>query len=163
VELREVLVALRVSWWLPLVGLVVGAASGLVLSLLQTPQYTSQTQLFVSVSGTESTSEAFQGSQFSQERVSSYARLVAGEELAGRVIDRLGLEESPAIVSDQVAAAVVTDTVLIDVTVTDPSAERAQLIAQVVGDEFTSFPQRRSRRSGRPPHRGGFGSPESSS
>lgn len=138
-ELREVLVALRVSWWLPLIGLLVGAASGLVLSLLQTPKYTSQTQLFVSVSGTESTSEAFQGSQFSQERVSSYARLVAGEELAGRVVDRLGLEEAPVTISDQIAATVVTDTVLIDVTVTDPSAERAQLIADAVGDEFTSF------------------------
>ncbi|SFK92429.1 polysaccharide biosynthesis tyrosine autokinase [Geodermatophilus ruber] len=138
-EFREVLAALRAAWWLPLIGLLVGGAAALLVSLLQTPLYTASTQLFVSTRDTASTSEAFQGSQFSQQRVTSYARLLTGEELAGRVVDRLGLDESPSALSEQITATAVTDTVLIDVTVTDPAPEQAQRIAAAVGEEFTAL------------------------
>lgn len=138
-ELREVLAALRAAWWLPLVGLVVGGGAALAVSLLQTPLYTSSTQLFVSTRDTASTSEAFQGSQFSQERVASYARLISGEELAGRVVDRLGIDESAGALSDRIIATAVADTVLIDVTVTDESPEQAARLAGAIGEEFTSF------------------------
>jgi receptor protein-tyrosine kinase len=139
VELREVLTALRAAWWLPLAGLFVGGVAALTVSLLQTPLYTSSTQLFVSTRDSVSTSEAFQGSQFSQERVASYARLITGEELAGRVIDQVGLDQSPGRLADRITASAVTDTVLIDVTVTDESPEKAKRIADAIGDEFTAF------------------------
>nr|WP_239520253.1 polysaccharide biosynthesis tyrosine autokinase [Blastococcus saxobsidens] len=137
--MREVLAALRAGWWLPLIGLVVGGAAALIVSLLQAPLYTSSTQLFVSTRDTASTSEAFQGSQFSQQRVTSYARLITGEELAQRVIDRLGLEVSPGELSARITATAMSNTVLIDVTVTDESPERTQRIADAVGAEFTEF------------------------
>lgn len=138
-ELREVLAALRAAWWLPLIGLIVGALGALGMSLLQTPLYTSSTQLFVSTTDSTSTSAAFQGSQFSQQRVTSYAQLITGKELAGRVIGRLGLAMTPAELQNEITATAVTDTVLINVTVTDPSAQRAQAIAQAVGQEFTAM------------------------
>ncbi|MGY1805894.1 polysaccharide biosynthesis tyrosine autokinase [Blastococcus sp. SYSU D00669] len=138
-ELRNVLSALRAAWWLPVLGLLVGGAAALLASLLQTPQYTSSTQLFVSTRDTATTSDVFQGSQFSQQRVASYARLLTGDELAGRVIDRLDLDLSPQELRERVTATAVTDTVLIDVTVTDHSAEGAQAIAEAFGDEFTDF------------------------
>ena len=138
-ELREVLAALRASWWLPAVGILVGALVAVGASLLQTPLYTSKTQLFVSTTDSTSTSDVFQGSQFSQQRVTSYARLLTGEELAQRVIDRLDLDLSPRQLAQEISAAAVTDTVLIDITVTDPSPERAQQIAAALGSEFTTF------------------------
>ncbi|MGR6967092.1 polysaccharide biosynthesis tyrosine autokinase [Geodermatophilus sp. URMC 61] len=138
-NLREVFAALRGWWWLPLIGLLIGGALALAVSLLQTALYTSSTQLFVSTRATTSTTEAYQGSQFSQQRVTSYARLITGEELAGRVIDRLGLDETPGELSDQITATATPGTVLIDVTVTDPSADQAQRIADALGDEFTVF------------------------
>lgn len=138
-ELREVLAALRAAWWLPGLGLVIGGAAALAVGLLQTPQYTASTQFFVSTRDGASTSDAFQGSQFSQQRVTSYARLITGEDLAGRVVDRLDLDVSPGALSDAITASAVADTVLIDVTVTDKSPEQAQRIAEAVGDEFTEF------------------------
>lgn len=138
-QLREVLAALRAAWWLPFIGVGVGGVAALVVSLLQSPLHTSSTQLFVSTRDSASTSEAFQGSQFSQERVTSYARLITGEELAGRVIERLNLDVRPADLSDRITATVGTGTVLIDVTVTDEFPERAALIADAIGDEFTAF------------------------
>jgi receptor protein-tyrosine kinase len=139
VELRNAVAALRGAWWLALVGLIVGGTGGLVASLTATPLYTSSTQLFVSTRDSASTSEVFQGSQFSQQRVASYARLLTGEELAARVVDRINLSQSASVLSDQIVATTAPDTVLIDVTVTDSSPQAAQQIAEAVGVEFIDF------------------------
>src|SRR4051794_1961777 len=139
VELRELLAALRAAWWLPLVGLVVGGGAALLVSLLQTPLYTSSTQLFVSTRDSASTSDVFQGSQFSQQRVTSYAQLITGDELASRVINRLNLDMPTSDLRGEITATAATDTVLIDVAVTDPSPQRTRDIAEAVGTEFTAF------------------------
>ena len=138
-NLREMTAALRSGWWLLLVGLVLGGVVALVLSVLQTPLYTSTTQLFVSATASASTSDALQGSQLSQQRVTSYAQLVTGEKLARRITERLHLQMAPASLADEISATAVPDTVLIDVAVTDPSADRAQRVAEAVGSEFPAL------------------------
>jgi len=112
-ELREVLNALRASWWIVLLVVLVGSGTALGVSLLQTPLYTSSTQIFVSTNDSASTQEVFQGSQFSQARVSSYAQLIQGQDMAGRVVDRLGLDMTPAQLQTEISATAVPDTVLI--------------------------------------------------
>lgn len=138
-NLREVTEALRASWWLLLLGLLVGGAVGFLLSAVQTPLYSSSTQFFVSTRDSTTAADAFQGSQLSQQRVSSYAELVTGEEVASRVIDRLGLAMSTDQLRTRLSATVVPETVLIDVQVADESAERAQQIALAVGRDFKDF------------------------
>lgn len=138
-ELREALAALRLAWWLPFVSLLVGAVAALLVSLLQTPLYTSSTQFFVSTRDSASTSDVFQGSQFSEQRVTSYAQLITGDELAGRVIHQLSLNMSTSDLRREIVATAVTDTVLINVTVTDASPRRARDIADAVGKQFTTF------------------------
>jgi receptor protein-tyrosine kinase len=86
-----------------------------------------------------SAADAFQASQFSQQRVASYAELVRGPELAGRVVDRLGLGLTSAQLSKEISASSGSGTVLIDVTVTDASPQRAQQIADVLGQEFPAL------------------------
>jgi capsular exopolysaccharide synthesis family protein len=135
-EFRDVLAALRAGWWLAVMGLVMGGLAALGVSLLMTPYYTAQTQLFVSTNDSSSTSAVFQGGQFSQERVASYAELLSGEELAARVADRLGLDVLPAQLANQIGASAVPQTVLLNVTVTDSVPERAQQIAAEIGTEF---------------------------
>lgn len=138
-ELREILNALRAAWWLLVVGLLVGGLAGLGLSLLGRPKYTSHTQLFVSTTQTATTSDVFQGSQFSEQRVASYARLLVGPRLASLVVRRLDLPLTPAQLSREIGATAISQTVLLDVTVTDPSPARAQRIAAAIGAEFPSL------------------------
>ena len=138
-DLQEVISALRARWWWPVSVAAALAGVALVHGLVSTPLYVSNTQLFVSTTGSSSTSEVFQGSQFSQERVTSYAELLTGEEISGRVIKALDLDVSPGALSRQVSAAAVTDTVLINISVADPSASQAQAIAEALGNEFTRF------------------------
>jgi capsular exopolysaccharide synthesis family protein len=124
---------------MPLVGLVIFGGTALAVSLLMTPRYTAHTQLFVSTNASASASDVLTGSQFSQQRVTSYARLLSGEELAGRVANRLGLDIAAEDLAEQITAQAVQDTVLVDVAVTDTSPERARDIAVAVGTEFRSM------------------------
>jgi receptor protein-tyrosine kinase len=142
VELRAVITALRSAWWLALVGLLIGAALGVGLSFAKTPHFTASTQLFVSTTDNTSTSAALSGSQFSEQRVTSYAQLITGQQLAGAVIDRLGLHLTPAELSDEITATAVPNTVLINVDVTDASASRAQRLANTISNEFAAYASR---------------------
>ncbi|MGK5172097.1 polysaccharide biosynthesis tyrosine autokinase [Geodermatophilus sp. CPCC 205761] len=135
-DLRKALTALRRMWWLVVAGAVLGGAAGAAVGVLGTPQYTTHTQFFVSTADAVSTSEVFQGGQFAQERVASYARLLDGEELAGRVVDDLGLDRSIRALRDAIVVSPVLETVLIDVSVTDTSPERARAVAASLSDEF---------------------------
>jgi capsular exopolysaccharide synthesis family protein len=135
-ELRDVLAALRAGWWLLLLGLLVGGAAAAAISLAQTPLYTSSIQMFVSTTDSSSTQAQFQGSQFSQERVASYQQMLQGTEMAGRLIEQLDLPQSPADLAEQIRAEAVPDTALLNVSVTDPSPERSQQIAEAIGQEF---------------------------
>jgi receptor protein-tyrosine kinase len=137
VDLREAVSALRSSWWLPVVGLLFGGGVTLAFCLAQTPKYTSNAQVFISTTDTRSTADAFQGGQFSQQRVTSYAKLLTGEQLAGRVVQRLHLPMTPRQLAAEVSATAATQTVLIDITVTDPSPERAQEIGNALLEQFS--------------------------
>ncbi len=138
-DLRTAFVAVRSLWWVVALCAVLGGLVAGAVSLATTPRYTTQMQFFVSTADSVSTSDVFTGSQFAQQRVASYSRLLEGEELANGVISRLGLDRSTATVQDAIKAAPVPETVLIDVSVIDTSASRAQEMAEVLADEFVSL------------------------
>jgi receptor protein-tyrosine kinase len=89
------------------------------------------------VAGSTDTSAAYQGNLFSQQRVTSYAQLLTGEQLSSRVVEDLELDLTPAQVAGKVTATPLPDTVILEVAVTDTSAERARDIAASLGREFT--------------------------
>ncbi len=139
--LREVLSALRAGWWIVLAGVLLGANLALASVYLRDPLYTSSTQLYLSPGdASSSTTDVVQGGQFTAQRVASYAQMVTGDELATRIADELAVDGlTPAAVRGGMAASVVPGTVLINVSVTDPSPQRAQQIAAAVGTVFPSL------------------------
>jgi succinoglycan biosynthesis transport protein ExoP len=137
--LKDLVQAFRTGWWLVVIGVLLFGAGAGVLALRSTPLYSSSTQLFVSTTGTEDTSTAYQGNLLSQQRVTSYVELLSGNQLAQRVIDVLGLQESPARLRAGISAGAVPDTVLLNVTVTRSSPEEARDIARAVGEEFATM------------------------
>jgi polysaccharide biosynthesis transport protein len=139
-DLKTFLRGLRTHWKLVLVSVLVcaGAAAGLAWSL--DPLYSAETQLFVSTgTGASDPSQAYQGGLFTQQRVVSYAKIVASPAIAQSVIEQLGLPDSVQHVQGEISASVPTNTVLIDVTVEDRSAATAAAIANAVGDQFPKF------------------------
>lgn len=138
-EPRAVWAALRQGWKTIAAGAALGATIALLVTSLIGPSYLTGMQFFVSATDSASTSDAFQGGQFAQQRVASYTELLSGEELAERVATKLDSDVTAGQVSGDVAASTVTGTVLIDVTVSDPSREDAEAIAAAIADQFPAL------------------------
>lgn len=131
--------ALRDRWWIPLIAIVIGIGVGIGITFVLTPQYTSSAKLFVSTTGGTTSTESFQGDQFSQQRAGSYANMLSSEILGKRVVDALKLPLTGAEVASKVTATTVPKTVLINVTVNDDDANRAAAIANKLADEFINY------------------------
>lgn len=127
---------LRSRWLIVCATIAVGALVAVAFSLLTTPLYQASTRLFVSTTSGASANEIYQGTLFSQQRVLSYSKLIMGETLAQRTIDKLDLDMSASALQAKVKANSAPDTVLIDVTVRDESPVRARDIADALSDEF---------------------------
>jgi len=140
VDLRDQLRILRRQWLLIVCCLLLGVAVAAAVTITTTPVYSSTARLFVSTpTSADANSNAYQGSLFSQQRVASYADLIQGTTIAQKVIDKLQLDESATALTQQITAKAVTDTVILQITVADPSAERAHLLAQTLAEVFTEY------------------------
>ena len=116
-----------------LVGIVLAAA----VTFTATPQYKATAQIFISTPASSLDITALAtGSSFSQQRVKSYSQIINGPTTLQPVIDQLKLNTTPQELATRVSASAPLDTVLIDVTVTDPSATQAALIANAVAKQF---------------------------
>lgn len=119
--------------------MVLGGLVGFGLSALAGPSYSTSMQFFVSTTDSATTSDAFQGGQFAQQRVASYTGFLTGKELAARVVDELDWDVTAGEVAGGIDATTVTGTVLIDVTVTSSSAAQADEIAAALSEAFPAF------------------------
>lgn len=131
-ELRDYLRILRRRWMLVLTSTLIVVAAAAAYTFTVTPMYQSTAKLFISSSadGGETVSGAFQGAQFSQQRVTSYADFVKDADLAAVVIDDLDLAMAPSTLRDQVTATASPETVIIALRAQDESPSQAQAIAQ---------------------------------
>lgn len=129
----------RERWLLLVAAIMIGAAAGFGASMSMTPYFTAATQLFVTTTGGTTSTESYQGDQFSQQRASSYAQILSSETLGQRVVNSLGLDLSASDIASKVSARRVPQTVIVDVSVRDTSARRAADIANTLSDEFISY------------------------
>ena len=135
-EINDFLKVIRTRWITVIVTATLTTLAALAYTLAQTPQYQASTRLFVSTAAGTSVSDLYSGNRLAQDRVLSYAQLIMGETLAQRTVDRLNLNTGAADLKEQVKAKVIPNTVLIDVSVVDPSPVRARDIANALSDEF---------------------------
>ena len=135
-NLQQFIKILRTRWITVCSAACVPILAAIAYTLTQTPFYQASTQLYVSTTAGSSVSDLYSGNRLSQDRVLSYTQLVMGETLAQRTIDRLDLDMDAATLKARVAAKSKPNTVLIDVTVLDPSPIRARDIANALSDEF---------------------------
>lgn len=131
-ELKSYLRVLRQNIALLIAAAVVGGLGGLGVGLLAPTMYTTQTQLFVSISNTGSATEMQQGSTFTQERMQTYVDMADSRAVLNPVVDQLDLDETPAKLAKRVRAQSDPNTVLIGIEVTDRSPQQAARIAEAV-------------------------------
>lgn len=135
-DLRDYLQIMRRNWILltslTLVGIFVGGA----VSVLLKPTYTASTQLFVAIQSSGSVSELQQGNTFSQARVQSYVKTAETPIVLQPAIDELGLATTAAELASRVVVTADLNTVLINVSVSDPSPVQAAAIAEAVANSL---------------------------
>jgi capsular exopolysaccharide synthesis family protein len=138
-NLQDFVRVLRTRWVIICATIAVAILGAVAYTLLTTPQYQASTRLFVSTTGGASPGEIYEGNLFSQERVISYTKLLTGETLAQRTIDKLHLGMSANTLRKKVKANATPSTVLIDVSVLDPSPVQARDLANALSDEFVAM------------------------
>lgn len=136
----DYLAVFRKRWTLVVAGLLLGLLVSSAASFLVPREYTARATLYISaqLSG-DNAALAYQGSLLSEQRAKSYAELLESQRVANEVVQRLQLAIDPRDLAREIQASAPTDTVLLYVTVTDQSAERAAMIANTASDVFVGL------------------------
>ena len=114
-----------------------GFISSVVITHSIVPLYQSNAQLFVSTPAAAlDISTLATGGSFSQQRVKSYAQIINSPMTLKPVIKKLELNLTPEQLAQQITSSAPLDTVLIDITVTDPDPLLAANIANAVTEQF---------------------------
>ncbi|MEV4494096.1 cellulose synthase operon protein YhjQ/BcsQ [Micromonospora arborensis] len=117
-----------------------GGASGGLVSLLQTPTYKASAQLFFSPNfPTTDIDKLNAGGNYILQRVRSYTEIANSPGVAATVIDRLDLPYSPGQLMSRVSVTGKASTAVLNVEVTDAAPERARDIANAIAEEFPAF------------------------
>jgi capsular exopolysaccharide synthesis family protein len=114
----------------------ISIVSAFTLTALTTPTYESTTRLFVSTSGNESASDLLTGNSFTQQRVKSYADIVTSPAVLDAVVAELNLQDIADSLPGNITATVPLNTIILEITVTDPSPYRAANIANSVASSL---------------------------
>jgi capsular polysaccharide biosynthesis protein len=140
VDRREYLKSLRAPWRLIALAALLGVLIALGASILSTTTYRSTATLFVSVDDANaSVASAYTGELFALQRVRSYAEIVTSNQVTQDVVEELGLPMSPAAVADKLSVNNPPDTVILEISATDPDPATAQQIAQTAAEKFAAY------------------------
>ncbi|HSP60066.1 MAG TPA: polysaccharide biosynthesis tyrosine autokinase [Ornithinimicrobium sp.] len=134
-DLTDYLRVLRKNVWLIVLCTLVGGLLAAGVSALLPQQFVARTQMFVSTQG-QSSDQLLQGSNFTQQRVKSYAEAISTPLVLQPVIDDLDLVVGPDELSRSLAVSVPLDTVLIELEVEDEDPARAAEVANAVSEQF---------------------------
>lgn len=138
-DIREYLRIWRTRWVTIAVTALACVVGALLFSAVSPARYAASTQLFIATSGGSSVSEAYQNNLFSTERVTSYANLATGRQVAQRTVDQMGIDKTATELIAQVKATPVPDSVLLDITVTDRDPALAADLANTVGAQLSQL------------------------
>lgn len=129
------------SGWVIALGVtLVGALIAFALSMMATPQYEAHARMYVSTTGGAPVSNAsYQETTASQQMALSLVKLIQSEAVTERVVESLQLDMSASELAAKMEATVEPETVLIDLSVTDPSPVLAREIANANAFEFADF------------------------
>ncbi|QWT24875.1 polysaccharide biosynthesis tyrosine autokinase [Subtercola sp. PAMC28395] len=135
-ELRDYLRVLRKGWVMIVVLVLVGVSIAALYSILATAKYQASAKVFISVQSAGTIADLTQGSNFTQNQVKSYADVIITPAVLQPVIDKLGLDTTAESLAKDVTASTSAGTVVVDIGVSDTSAQRAADVANAIASSF---------------------------
>lgn len=136
IDVKQLISIARRRWWIVFVITLLSAMVAYGVSSRQTPIYSASTTLLVNPGIPVSASEAdYQSLLASQRLADTYKELVTTSPMKDRVATVLGQDT----LDSEITTSVVTSSQLIEITVTDPSAEQAALVANTMASELQGY------------------------
>ncbi|WP_229072820.1 polysaccharide biosynthesis tyrosine autokinase [Actinoplanes sp. DH11] len=133
--LRDYLGVAKRHWWLVAAWVLVAFGAALVVNLRTTPVYAARVTFFFTAP-MSSAAELYPASMFSSARLATYAELLASDEIAAPLAALPEVALTAEEVAERISAETIADTVLMEVTVEDPSRKRALFMAQNLAVRF---------------------------
>ena len=127
IDLRDQVAVLRRRWQLIAAVTAIGLVLGVLLSLIRTTQYEATTSLVVepvAASAASSTTPVLE-----PEEIATQVQVIASRRVANRVLEELGLDESPEDLLKDISVEQVEDTRVVRVTAVYPDPIMAAQIA----------------------------------
>ncbi len=131
-DLQAYLHAVARHWLVVLIAVVAGACAALFFGAQTTPQYTSSVTFYLSTPPAAAAGNALSADQVTQRRIVSYIELVKSERMASLVLSDTGLSGTPKSISRDISATTPPNTVLLNVTASGSSSQRADKIVAAV-------------------------------
>ena len=136
-ELRDYIRVL-LKHWISIVAVTLAGLVGAAAFTFSQPRlYTAQAQSFVALTGNDLGGIAG-GATFTGQRLASYVQLASTPDVLQPVIDELRLDTSVTSLAGQVTAANPVDTVLLNISVTNPDPIDAAEIANAVSRQMST-------------------------
>lgn len=136
VESKRTLRIIRDNWIAVIVLMALGAIAGLSYAWSLPREYTARADVFVAVTGSSTTGELAQGSNFSQQQARNLSTVATREIVLAPVIDELELADSTDDLRDRVSTSVPLNTSMISISATDPAPREAARIANLVAAQL---------------------------
>jgi len=137
-ELRQYYFIVRRWLWLIVLCTVLGAGSAFGVSSHTTPVYQASTTLLVQQAPSGDGSD-YQNILTSERLARTYSEMLKARPILQRVIDQLGLDQTPGDLADDVSVELVRDTQLIRLRVEHTDPATAARAANAVAEAFVSY------------------------
>lgn len=145
-ELRDYLRVLAKHWFAIILCTVLGVGAAAAITYTAPKIYTAQAQTFIAISSPGSSQQSTQGlapdATYTLQRLQSYIQIITSPSVLQPVIDELKLDTTVGALAEQVTAANPIDTVLINVSVSDPDPEKAAAVANAVSVQLGAVIQK---------------------
>jgi capsular polysaccharide biosynthesis protein len=137
--LQDAVHVLRTRWITVVVVTVTATIIAGAYAWLATPIYAASTRIFIATPDAADAQQAYAASQFAQGRMASYTDLIMSEALATRTVSRLNLKIAPRDLARKVGASANTGSVVITLSVSDPSPTNVVSLANALSDDFVGM------------------------
>lgn len=134
-ELAEYARAVARGWWIVLLCVAAGLGVALLVTMNATPMYQGMVRFFV-VSPAVNGQSPLQSLELSRGRIASYASLVKSDAFIDRVVRVSGNGLTAEQTAESVSASADSETLMLTVTVNQPSFDAAQATVTAVAKNF---------------------------
>jgi capsular exopolysaccharide synthesis family protein len=123
---------IRRFWLFIVILTVLGAGAAYAISKTETPLYSADSSVYFSLRQSASNTDLNQGAAYTQAQMLSFAQLATSHITLQRVINGLGLHTTTNKLAQNITVTTPQNTVILDISVSSPSAQTAASIANSV-------------------------------